>query len=327
MPTETFSFTGDSQLWEVPPLVNEVTVRLWGAGSQGSTGGYAEGTLPVTPGEDLELNVGGQGDQATEPAPNDSGGWNGGGDGAFGDDTSDIYSYGGGGMTDIRRGGTSTSDIVAAAAGGGGEDTAGNTPGDGGGLEGEDGTGDVGGGEGGTQSSGGDYGGSQWAGGDASNQTGDNYAEVGGGGGAGYYGGGAGGGDTGGGSSTQNNSTAGGGGSSYTDDLSDASTSTGGGNGGDGLIEIEYEEIRPRNLEITGTTESTIDLAWDAPATEGDQTVVEYTLYRATDSGADTDDYSELDTVDAGTTTFTDEELPNGERYYYRVTADIEVLT
>jgi len=67
MASETFSYTGSLQTWDVPNSVTEATIRCWGAGgaaadSPGETGGYAEATVGVSEGETLYIRVGGAGD-------------------------------------------------------------------------------------------------------------------------------------------------------------------------------------------------------------------------------------------------------------------------
>ncbi|WP_354443847.1 glycine rich domain-containing protein [Ottowia thiooxydans] len=109
----TFTYTGAVQTFVVPSGVTSLTLEAWGA--QGGTrspafsanqGGYATGILAVTPGETLQIYVGGR--------PSDSSaGFNGGGAGDFG-------GAGGGGASDIRQGGTSLANRVLVAAGGGG---------------------------------------------------------------------------------------------------------------------------------------------------------------------------------------------------------------
>ena len=79
--TETFNYTGAMQTWTVPAGVTSVTVEAWGAQGQtnaggnvaGGLGGYATGDLTVTPGQVLNIFVGGGGAQST------AGGFNGGG--------------------------------------------------------------------------------------------------------------------------------------------------------------------------------------------------------------------------------------------------------
>ena len=117
-----FSFTGGSQFFVVPPCVNQVQLRTWGAqgenalvgGATGGLGGYAFGVLAVTPGETLHVYVGG------------SAGYNGGGLGGInGNDQNSSSPIGtrggsGGGASDVRRNGTALANRVIVAAGGGG---------------------------------------------------------------------------------------------------------------------------------------------------------------------------------------------------------------
>ncbi len=116
----TFNFTGGLQTFIVPPGVTSLFVQAWGAqggsgalggnsvgGGTGGLGGYAEGFLAVTPGDILNIFVGGQG---ATPA----GGFNGGGIGGT------ANAGGGGGSSDIRVGGTAEANRVLTAGGGGG---------------------------------------------------------------------------------------------------------------------------------------------------------------------------------------------------------------
>lgn len=75
--TINFNYTGSAQIWVVPNCVYNITVVVKGAkggGSAGGLGANVTATLAVTPGQILQINVGGTG---TVPAP----GWNGGGNG------------------------------------------------------------------------------------------------------------------------------------------------------------------------------------------------------------------------------------------------------
>lgn len=239
---QTYSYTGAAQLYVVPAGVTSINVELRGAqgGSTGSgvggTGAVITATLAVTPGESIQINVGGSGD---------TGGWNGGARGGAG----------GGGATDIRRPAFSTvsscafdlgcalSDRVLVAGGGGGAasfntgSTVYTVNGGSAALVGSAGTfvnwtnadnvratGDfTRAGQGGTSSAGGLEGDSSQTGGDHS-QAGalglggyggySGSGITGGGGGAGYYGGGGGGQSTSNGSSISPNGLAGGGGGS-----------------------------------------------------------------------------------------------------------------
>ena len=256
----TFTYTGAPETFVVPPGVVEIQVEAWGAqgqaltdedydGSTGGLGGYAVGILSVTPGEVLNIYVGGTGSEGV-------GGFNGGGVGGYGTPStgSGGYAGSGGGASDIRQGGVSLGDrvIVAGGGGGGGRDyvngtcvpcgTGGNG-GAGGALVGVDGddpnwSGLLGefpnvgaGGKGGTGVAGGAAGdgpngppgqaGVLGVGGDGVDGT---QSVASGGGGGGYYGGGSGGG------ANSGNGVAGGGGaggSSYITGLTDASTLAG----------------------------------------------------------------------------------------------------
>lgn len=62
--TLTFQSTCTITTWTVPPLVNNVTIRMWGAAGsnacvQGGAGAFLQGIAPVTPGETLYIVVGG----------------------------------------------------------------------------------------------------------------------------------------------------------------------------------------------------------------------------------------------------------------------------
>ena len=143
----TFSFTGAVQTWVVPAGVTSVTVDARGASGlttiagTGGRGGRVQATLAVTPGQTLNLYVGGAGTGCN------TGGWNGGGV------TSCVYAGStyqgaGGGATDIRVAGTALANRVLVAGGGGSgayNYASGMSGGDSGGLVG---TGGLGGGGG-----------------------------------------------------------------------------------------------------------------------------------------------------------------------------------
>ena len=118
--TQTVNYTGASQTWTVPAGVTSIAIEAYGAaGAAGSAGANAAtggvggkgskttGTLAVTPGQVLTINVGGAASGAT-------GGYNGGAPGG------NASAGGGGGATDIRVGGTTPADRVLVAGGGGG---------------------------------------------------------------------------------------------------------------------------------------------------------------------------------------------------------------
>jgi hypothetical protein len=229
----TFSCTGAAQTWTVPAGVDTVAVTAFGAtgGSgggmtatpaPGGLGGETSATLPVTPGEVLQLNVGCAGGASPSNTPGTAG-FNGGGLGGL---AVQAGGGGGGGASDVREGGFTLADrvLVAGGGGGGGGDQQSASPlatgGTGGGASGGDGaTSDLvaGGGTGGTPIAFGSGGGCQvagclgadgapaqgGAGGGSASAAND---EAGGGGGGGLFGGGGGGGDT------NDNSSSGGGG-------------------------------------------------------------------------------------------------------------------
>lgn len=196
----SFNYTGNAQYWTVPDCVFSLSVEARGAKggcTNGGRGAKVNGTVLVTPGQILQINVGGMGGYI-------SAGWNGGGLG----ETGTTSSCGGGGATDIRTGAYALTDRKIVASGGGGMG-GGNTQsmgGHGGCTLGQDSFSSWGkGGYGATQSYGGN-GGVGWIGG----VTGSNgvlgvggkgahdkcYSMgPGGGGGGGYYGGGGGGSD------------------------------------------------------------------------------------------------------------------------------------
>lgn len=163
---QTFNFTGGVQQYVVPAGVFSLQIDTWGAqGGNGSwggpcgtggRGGFASGTLAVTPGQVLNIYVGGQGDSQFAVDANNPGGFNGGGNGGFDNFPQVANGGGGGGASDVRVGGVGLANRVIVAAGGGGAACNANG-GAGGGLTGSDGVGFSGsiGGGGGTQVSGG----------------------------------------------------------------------------------------------------------------------------------------------------------------------------
>ncbi|MBK6723288.1 MAG: Ig-like domain repeat protein [Acidobacteria bacterium] len=261
--TTTFSFTGGVQAYIVPAGVTSITIDARGAqgtagalnapqnGGAGGLGGQAAGTLAVTPGQLLQINVGGQA------------GFNGGGaPGAPGIGTGGSPTYpsgSGGGASDVRTGAGTLGERVIVAGGGGGGSAApqgsclqgpGGDGGTGGGLSGTGGSTGAGCGSGGTggvgadQLTGGNGGlgnsncsasgvtgslgvlGSGGSGGNGVIGCSGYTGSGGGGGGGGYYGGGRGGGGAGGGGGAWAGG-GGGAGSSYITGLTAASTSSG----------------------------------------------------------------------------------------------------
>ena len=236
--TQTFSYTGGAQTWTVPAGVTSISVDMSGAkggnqsayGGSGGSGGRLQSTYPVTPGQVLNLYVGGASTSA-------AGGYNGGGAGPT---SSSTYGGGGGGASDIRIGGTALTNRILVAGGGGGAGTDcysnTNPGGAGGGLVGAHGwdcstQGTTYVGKGGTQTAGGATGTLSPGTAGSLGTGGNGYAFYGGGGGGGYYGGG--GGAYGG----------GGGGSSYSDLNASSVTHTQGYMAGNGQILISYTPI------------------------------------------------------------------------------------
>lgn len=225
--TETFNYTGSVQTFTVPDGVTSLQIDAYG-GRGGRTyskgvalGGRVQATLNVTPGQVLNIYVGGRGQGYQDPSTRAPypGGWNGGGSSAY------WRVAAGGGATDIRIGGTTLNDRILVAGGGGGVGDNGSCGNSalphGGGLTGAagafcnsgPGAGTRGGA--GSQTAGGSrgcwWGGSGcggWGGFGQGGNAGSSSGTAGGAGGGGWYGGGGG-----------TNRADGGGGSSYTDPI------------------------------------------------------------------------------------------------------------
>ncbi len=226
---------GSSQPFVVPPNVCVVSVDAFGAqggtgnvaSRAGGLGGRATHTVPVTPGETLQVLVGGQGQAGLMPGGG-GGGFNGGGN-----STGTLTGGGGGGGSELRRG--STRLLVA---GGGGGSGAGGTTGAGTGGGNTGGNGGLGGGVGGNQMTGGPGG----TGNGTPGQPGT--PGQGGAGGEGSVGGGGGGGGLFGGGGGQSTPVApagnGGGGSGFT---SDGTGMTNGVGSGNGQLSVSYDPV------------------------------------------------------------------------------------
>ena len=128
----TLYYTGGAQTWTVPAGITSVTVKVWGAGGMygcpggtygyigGGSGGYARGTLAVTPGQVLTIVVGGAGNRGVTANTYIAGGYNGGGD-SYCKALAAAYGPGvgsGGGGTHIMNSGGAW--LIAAGGGGGG---------------------------------------------------------------------------------------------------------------------------------------------------------------------------------------------------------------
>lgn len=250
--SESFDVVGSYE-WVVPDGVTSVTVDAFGAAGggvlypsspvAGGLGGRTRATITVTPGETLQVNVGGEGDSYNDDAAA-LGGFNGGADaGSFG-------AGAGGGASDVRRGGTTLDDRVVVAGGGGGaagdstcqpavggagggDVPAAGEPSDGAGG-GQPGGADAGG-AGGTAGPDGLPGDAGTAGAGGKGATSPGAA--GGGGGGGWFGGGGGGGV----GDPFQEGAAGGGGSAYVADDATAVTYENGTRAGDGLVVLSWE--------------------------------------------------------------------------------------
>lgn len=288
---DSLVFTGSMQTFTVPCGVNSVQIQAYGAqgatgavggnssaGGAGGLGGYATGILSVTPGQVLNIFVGGQG---AVPAGGFNGGANGGSQNAGG----------GGGASDVRVNGTALTDRVLTAGGGGGggrggcelNSVTGGSGGVGGGGNGANGTdaatpnsnptGFAGGGQGGQGTTGGlkGTGCSGFLGVDGASGTsgiggigGDGQScccfsagsiPGGGGGGGGFMGGGGGGGGSAGTTGCSGNDKGGGGGGAGgTNDVSGVTSGAvaTGVRVGNGAVYLIYTLPTPGNVTVSG---------------------------------------------------------------------------
>ena len=299
--TVTFNYTGSVQTFTVPSCVTSLTIDVRGAqggtvtnatvspnSAPGGSGGRVQAVIPVTPGQVLQINVGGQGmsDGATLSCVTATGGFNGGGTGYGGYNSYNYNAGGGGGASDIRVSPYSLSDRIIVGGGGGGSGVTGClgsavAGGAGGGTSGANG---VGGacasgadyGQGGTQiggGAGGTYWGATGSGALGSGGAGASCCSVtcgsGGGGGGGYYGGGGG------------SDAGGGGGSNYAYGSATSVTHTQGFQTGNGQVVITYTPGIPANggpisgptsvcagstqTYTTGTVSGATSYSWTVP--------------------------------------------------------------
>jgi hypothetical protein len=264
--TTTFDSTGAEQMFTVPAGVTSLNVVAIGAkggngapsdtpSGAGGLGGRATGEIPVTPGQILFIEVGGNGTTPTAGAAGVAGFNGGGAGGASGDATNGHGGGGGGGASDVRNvsataTGTLDSRLVVAGGGAGGGGNSGLAAGTGGGKGGAAGTdgatgtaGTAGvGGKRATGTAGGLGGGNGTAGAAGTGGTGGSGAALvaagaGGGGGGGLFGGGGGGTGSGGGSSG-----GGGGGGASGFDPSATNTSTGADTTGVPKVTLTYPD-------------------------------------------------------------------------------------
>ncbi len=118
--SDTFEFTGSTQMFIVPEGITDITIDAYGAqgnsnvqGIVGGLGGYATGSLSVNEGDTLYIEVGGGGIVST------TGGYNGGGNAGLSTCIA-AQAGGGGGASDVRYvNGDLNSRIIIAAGGGG----------------------------------------------------------------------------------------------------------------------------------------------------------------------------------------------------------------
>ena len=284
---------GSAQTFDVPSNVTSVTIDAWGAqggtdttgfGTAGGLGGYASGTISVTPSTTLDVYVGGTPAQAlTIPS---GGGYNGGGSGWTG----------GGGASDVRTGSDLADRVVVAGGGGGAGSTDG---GDAGGASGAAPPGCTGTScpTGAGSSAGGSAGGSlgctgeatlasdspATAGGLGTGGAGEEmlcsiagvprYQSAGSGGGAGYYGGGGGGTGFATYLASEQQPAGGGGGSGYVSPLASDPENEAGVNSGNGQVTISYTpdttaptaaptQSPPANSNGWNNTDVTVNWNW-----------------------------------------------------------------
>ncbi|NVO03994.1 MAG: hypothetical protein HXX09_14960, partial [Bacteroidetes bacterium] len=299
----TFNYTGSMQTWTVPAGITSITMEAWGAQGwsgtySGGLGGYAKGDITVTPGQTLNIYVGGQGTIANIAYSPMGGGWNGGGNGQNNSTGSSVG--GGGGASDIRIGGTTLANRVIVGPGGGGSTNNTNcSGGNGGGLIGLTGGGTQILGTGGTQSAGGTSGGALGQGGNATGSM----TPWNGGGGGGYYGGGV--------------STAhgpGGGGSAYITGLSNSST-TAGLKTGNGQVKVTYASSYTYtwspNVSTTNTATGLAAGTYNVTVTDGvgATTTATYTITQPTAITATT---SQVNVLCKGNSTGSATVVPTG---------------
>lgn len=301
--TATFDFTGAMLTFTVPAGVTSVTIDAFGAqggtgsnGPPGGTGGgapglggQATGTLSVTPGQILNIFVGGA-------ASGSLGGFN---SNVAGSNGGSSTGGGGGGASDVRVGGSSLLDRVIVGGGGGGgggsgceTNALGGTGGAGGGGNGGNGAnsptdgGVAGGGFGGMPNVGGPAGigcagflGSPGVVSNGGNGQAcccfSNHTNPGGGGGGGglVNGGGGGGGSAGTTGCSGNDKGAGGGGAGGTSDTSGVmgGTTMNGVRSGNGQIIISYQEPCIPSQRISATV--TVNQTPTGTATPSSQTI------------------------------------------------------
>jgi len=82
------------------------------------------------------------------------------------------------------------------------------------------------------------------------------------------------------------------------------------------LYAIGGSPSAPRNLESTAG-DGHVNLVWDPPLDNGGSNIKEYKIYRGPSSGEE----SYFDSVDESITSYNDNDLTNGQTYYYKISA------
>lgn len=201
------SGTGSTQNWQIPDGITQVTAQVVGgsgasAGNSGGGGAELIVSIPVTPGEILDIDCGQVGQPVSFTIGTQQRSWPNGGAGSgrqSTDPSTCSNGGGGGGSSAVRRNGASFAASLAVAGGGGGEGEQGGAGGQGGAYAGGAGTGQDPG-FGATQFAGGVAGlrsgsvalaeaGAANYGGNGSRDT-SSFSHHSGGGGGGWYGGG-----------------------------------------------------------------------------------------------------------------------------------------
>jgi len=149
-----------SSVFNVPAGVSSVTIKSWGGGAggagggtsgvggSGGGGGYVQGTIAVTPGEALNIHVGGKGGLGTFPATLSGSGGGGAGRSSVSRDNTPLFIAGAGGGGGGGDNSTATADGAGGAGGAGTGGSGGNSSssiGAGGGTQVDGGAGGIGG--------------------------------------------------------------------------------------------------------------------------------------------------------------------------------------
>ncbi len=245
-PEVTFAYTGGVQTWTVPDGVTKATFfvdgaggGMGGAGAKGGEGAAVRATVAVTPGEVIDIYVGGAGadGSAADPFYEGAGGWPSGTRGGQGGFAGPLLVGGGGGGGGSSAVGNFLGTAVVIAGGGGGG--GGGAGGGAGGASSGDGGGSAGG-HAGTQTAGGQGGNPDTPSGGPA-YGGSGHVLGGGGGGGGYFGGGGGGNVN----TPGSPGSGGGGGSNYVEPSASDVLIQNGNDIGDGDVAVGWEPPGP----------------------------------------------------------------------------------